>query len=135
MSSVDSELLVRLKWDTLYIKMLKIQVGPRGQIDQKLKCCFSNNLFLAENIFYYYAILLLCNIIIMFYNFYVTHIRYKNYKLLCRNSIALSYFCATNFVTLQRLFIIRERILMAGLLFTASIKKMPMYTKVRFEQS
>ena len=40
--------------------MLKIEVGPRGQIDQKLKCCFSNNLFLAENIFYYYAILLLC---------------------------------------------------------------------------
>ena len=38
----------------------------------------------------------------MFYNFYVTHIRYKNYKLLC-------YFCATNFVTLQRLFIIYTR--------------------------
>ena len=32
----------------------------------------------------------------MFYNFYVTHIRYKNYKLLCGNSIALDYFCATN---------------------------------------
>ena len=41
----------------------------------------------------------------MFYNFYVTLIRYKNYKLLCRNSIALSYFCATNIVVLQRLFI------------------------------
>ena len=40
--------------------MLKIEVGPRGQIDQKLKCYFSNNLFLAENIVYYYAILLLC---------------------------------------------------------------------------
>ena len=50
--------------------MLKIEVGPRGQIDQKLKCCFSNNLFLVENIFDYYAILL-------FYNFYVTHLRYK----------------------------------------------------------
>ena len=34
----------------------------------------------------------------MFYNFYVTQIRYKNYKLLCRNSIALGYFCATNCV-------------------------------------
>ena len=33
------------------IKMLKIGVGLRGQIDQKLKCYFSNNLFLAENIF------------------------------------------------------------------------------------
>ena len=43
-----------------YIKMLKIGVGPRGQIDQKLKCYFSNKLFLAENIFYYYAILFLC---------------------------------------------------------------------------
>ena len=42
------------------IKMLKIDVGLRSQIDQKLKCYFSNNLFLAENIFYYYAILLLC---------------------------------------------------------------------------
>ena len=31
--------------------------------------------------------------------------------------------------------ITRERILMPGLFFTASIKKMPMYTKVRFEQS
>ena len=31
--------------------------------------------------------------------------------------------------------IIRERILMPGLFFTASIKKMPMYTKVSFEQS
>ena len=40
--------------------MLKIEVGPRGQIDQKLKLCFSNNLFLAENIFSNYAILLLC---------------------------------------------------------------------------
>ena len=39
-----------------YIKMLKIEVGLRGQIDQKLKCCFYNNLFLAENIFYYHAI-------------------------------------------------------------------------------
>ena len=39
----------------------------------------------------------------MFYNFYVTLIRYKNYKLLCRNSIALSYFCATNIVVLQNL--------------------------------
>ena len=37
----------------------------------------------------------------MFYNFYVTLIRYKNYKLLCRNSIALSYFCATHIVVLQ----------------------------------
>ena len=45
----------------------------------------------------------------MFYNFYVTHILYKNYKLLYRNSIALSYFCATNFVALQRLFIIYTR--------------------------
>ena len=48
----------------------------------------------------------------MFYNFYVTLIRYKNYKLICRNSIALSYFCATHIVVLQRLFIIRKRILM-----------------------
>ena len=39
-----------------YIKMFKIEVGLRGQIDQKLKCYFSNNLFLAENIFYYYKI-------------------------------------------------------------------------------
>ena len=43
-----------------YIKMLKIEVGLRAQIDQKLKCSFSNNLFLTKNIFYYYAILLLC---------------------------------------------------------------------------
>ena len=42
------------------IKMLKIEVGLSGQIDQKLKYYFSNNLFLAENIFYYYATLLLC---------------------------------------------------------------------------
>ena len=48
-----------------YIKMLKIEVGLRGQIDQKLKCYFSNNLFLTENIFYYYAILLLCFITFM----------------------------------------------------------------------
>ena len=39
----------------------------------------------------------------------MTHIRYKNYKLLCGNSIALGYFCATNYVALQRLFIIRDR--------------------------
>ena len=45
--------------------MLKIEVGLRGQIDQKLKCYFSNNLFLTENIFYYYAILLLCFITFM----------------------------------------------------------------------
>ena len=60
--------------------------------------------------------------IIMFYNFYVTHIRYKNYKLLCRNSIALSYFCATNIVVLQRLFIIRKRILMPQNLTKKTIK-------------
>ena len=86
--------------------MLKIEVGPRGQIRQKLKCCFSNNLFLAENIFYYYAILLPCFITIVYY---VTHIRYKNYRFLCRNSIALGYFCATNCVALQILLIIYTR--------------------------
>ena len=60
----------------------------------------------------------------MFYNFYLTLIRYKNYKLLCRNSIALSYFCSTNIVVLQRLFIIRKRILMPQNL-TKKIIKMP----------
>ena len=40
--------------------MLKTVVGLMDQIDQKLKYYFSNSLFLAENIFYYYAILLLC---------------------------------------------------------------------------
>ena len=58
----------------------------------------------------------------MFYNLYVTLIRYKNYKLLCRNSIALSYFCATNCVALQRLFILRERILMPQNLTGKTIK-------------
>ena len=58
----------------------------------------------------------------MFYNFYVTLIRYKNYKLLCRNSIALSYFCATNIVVHQRLFIIRKRILMPQNLTKKTIK-------------
>ena len=58
----------------------------------------------------------------MFYNFYVTLIRYKNYKLLCRNSIALSYFCASNIVVLQRLFIIRKRILMTQNLTKKTIK-------------
>ena len=31
-----------------YIKMFKIEVGLSGQIDQKLKCYFSNNLFLVK---------------------------------------------------------------------------------------
>ena len=58
----------------------------------------------------------------MFYNFYVTLIRYKNYKHLCRNSIVFGYFCATNIVVLQRLFIIRKRILMPQNLAEKTIK-------------
>ena len=43
--------------------MLKIEVRLKGQIEQKLKCHFCNNFFLAFYIFYYYAILLLCFIL------------------------------------------------------------------------
>ena len=51
------------------------------------------------------------------------------------NLIIENRFSASNTNGKDNNMITRERILMPGLFFTASIKKMPMYTKVRFEQS